>query len=94
MKPLSPEAQAKMEELSIKHNEALRFFENASFDSVYKNGFRAGYAFAREEERARAKILITALDEKSRDHAPYGAHDPDTCDACIALREYLKESDS
>ncbi len=29
------------ERLAIEHNGALRYFENASFDQVYKNGFDA-----------------------------------------------------
>lgn len=50
--------EAKMNEFAKHHNEALRYFENASFDSVYKNGFEAGAA----EVMKQAQKLVEALE--------------------------------
>lgn len=45
------------DKLNLKHNEALRYFENTSFDQVYKNGFNAGAQAVLKE----AQGLVEAL---------------------------------
>jgi len=49
--------ETKMDELAIQHNEALRYFENASFDAVYKNGFQACHDLMIEDMKKLAEAL-------------------------------------
>jgi hypothetical protein len=59
---MTKELEQKMNELAAEHNKALRYFENASFDTVYRNGFKACYNLM-QAERERSKILVEAIEK-------------------------------
>lgn len=60
---MKPETKKLMEEMAIQHNEALKYFENISFDQVYKNGFTASHTLA-EQEIAELKLQLQDRTEK------------------------------
>lgn len=45
------------------HNETLRFFRNATFDEVYKNGYLAGYTAALNDIQPKVEKLLNAMEE-------------------------------
>jgi len=59
---MTPSMKKKMEELVIQHNESLRYFENVSFDQVYKNGFTARDEMAEKEIADLSASLKSAVD--------------------------------
>jgi len=63
---MNSEYKARRDEMAKKHNESLRYFENASFDSVYKNGCDAGF----KDHAKLVAPLLEALEHftKSVDH--------------------------
>jgi hypothetical protein len=61
--------KSKRDELAIKNNEILRYFENASFDQVYKNGFNAAI-------QAVIELLGEFDEDKSRSAGGFGTAYP------------------
>ena len=65
---LSPEAQAKMDEAADEiWAELIKGEEIKHVKTIHRDGFRQGYAFARDGERERATLILRRIKEEHPD---------------------------